>query len=206
MKTTKEVTTKVTAFHIPPEVIDGQNKSLVKLATYLEVKNKKADPAKITDPHVLNFMEYYAACDRAKNSGEWLAGEIYWLYFQAAPEVQGAFIEGLAKRNRLPLPDGTWTPRQRLVQALYGNNPDDVEDGDGKYDSKGGKRITAAMRVFLARIGLKKRKVRNPELYPRRTRRFLAELYEIAKPNEVSLLNRLIARRYGRKAVEARAA
>lgn len=203
----KTLAVRVPVFHIPPEHFDNNDRSASKLASWLESKgHKHPEPQKITDPRVLNFMEWYILVDRAQSHGEWLAGEIYWLYFKAAPEAQQAFIAALAERNHLELPDLVWTPRQRLIQAVYGRDEGLVEDGDGKFDSKGGKRITAAIRTFLTRAGLRKRKIRADEFVPRKTKEFLSGLFEVAKEPETKVLHRLIARKYGHEAMKALAA
>lgn len=206
MKNTKEeqsVSTNV--IHLPRQRIAASSKSVTDLAEWLKVKGKKHPEAmakKITNANVLEFMEHYIANDCFAATGQWLAGQIYWLYFLADDETQNSFIEALAKRNRLPLPDGDWTPRQRLVQALYGHNPDLVDDGNGTYDSKGGKRVTMTIRTFLERAGLKKkRKHRSVESIPRKSKDLLAELFAIATPRESKMLNALIIRKYGRKAI-----
>ncbi len=200
---------RANVIHLPKQAITPDTQNLVKISHWLELKarQKPEEAAKrIVDPQVLTFMEHYITADREHAHGEWLAGEVYWLYFKADSDTQGAFVEMLAKRNRLPLPDGSWTPRQRLVQALYGNDPDLVDDGDGKHDSKGGKRVTFAIRTFMERAGLRKRKKRAPEIVPRKTKDFLRGLYEAATDAEATMLNRLIARKYGKKAVQLNAA
>jgi hypothetical protein len=188
------------AIHLPKQQIILGDQKVVRLVQKLGAR--KPDAHRIVDPNVLTFVERWVAADREHEGGQWLAGEIYWLYFQAESEIQAKFVELMAGRNQLEIPDPSLTPRRRLIVALCGRNPDDIEDGGGKYDSRAGKRITAAIRAYEERAGIRKakRKKRVTEYLPRTTKMFLAGLLEVAKDDERAVIEKLIIRKYGKKA------
>lgn len=200
-----QLMTRSSVVQIGRDVVRATEKAATKLDMYLNTKRHKpkVDIAQnITNPYVLGFLEDYLAADSAQNRGEWLAGEVYWLYFRAPETTQQAFVAALCRRHRTEVPSLDSSPRQRLIVALYGNIPGDLDIRNG-HDSPAGKRVSAAIRRFEDRAGLRlhERKERVKEYLPRRTREFLAKLYAEAKPDEQAVVNRLIARVYGKKAV-----
>ncbi len=180
--------------------------NLVELTSFVEHRAKKAEDRakKITDAKIVNFMVHYAENDRVAAEGDRLAGEIYYLYFKADAETQAEFIQSLCKSNHLALPAEEQTSRNRLIWAIYGLKDELVITPKGDHDSKGGKRITAAIRIYLESTGKKKRrKERQTEYWPRSTKKFLVDIREKATPAELRLLESLIARAYGKRALKA---
>jgi len=185
--------------------------SLTRMEDWLrDSKHLKApDPQfakNIVKERVIGFMQDYINADRVQSKGEWLAGFIYSLYFSADQETQRNFVAQMCKLKQVDVPDEAWTPRQRLIIGIYGDQPELIEDGDGKYDSKGGKRITAATRAYEEQVGLreaKERKKRAEEVLPRKTRDLISTLREQATTQEWEQLTDLLARCFGKKALRA---
>lgn len=195
---------EVSAFRLPKEKI-------VQLEGWLETKarNRKAleDPKRIkriTDPNVVAFVEYVTGAEQQAAQHQSHVGEIYWLYFRADAETRREFVEKLCAAKHLDPPDASATARQQLIHSLYGDDKEDVTPRNGSPDSPAAKRVTWAIRKFEERVGLRKvkaRKTRATEILPRKTKDFLIGLYEKADKRELSMLNALIARVYGKRAL-----
>lgn len=183
--------------------------SLTRLEDWLkDSKHLKApDPQfakNIVKERVIGFMQDYLNADRVQSRGEWLAGFIYSLYFQADQETQRGFVAQLCKLKQIDVPDESWTPRQRLIVCVYGDQPELIEDGDGKYDSKGGKRITAAVRIYEEQVGIreaKERKKRAEEVVPRKTKDLISTMRDELTAQEWQQFSDMLARCFGKKAL-----
>lgn len=185
--------------------------NIVKLERWLNVKQGKPTRkvseermSRILGKQVLHFVERFIEGTTELKKGEPLMGEILWLYFRADPETQNQFVADCAAFNHLEPPPLDWTPRQRVLQALYGNDPDDVAKPQ-VGDSRAGKRTTAQIRTYEVHAGLRpvhKRKKRVVEIVPRKTRDFLRKLFEATDEKEIKVLEAVIARAFGPKAVK----
>ncbi len=182
----------------------GALKTQPTAAVYLNTKDasrpKVGMAENIINPNVLGFLDDYLKADNAQEQGEWLAGEIYYLYFQATPDTQEQFVVAMCKRLKLDVPKVEMTPRQRLIYCLFGNRPEYVRPREPGGDCPAGVRISMAIGRFMDAAGLARpRKKRMREYLPRKTRDFVFGLYEVGTRKEIEILNALIVKKYGAK-------
>jgi hypothetical protein len=107
----------------------------------------------------------YAAADATSVLSRRALGEIYVKFLALSIASQKAFAEKWAKALGVPVPEypemtsrggGRTTGRAALVQLVYAKRPQMLEIKPGERDSKGGKSVTAAMRVYLTETGQRK--------------------------------------------------